>query len=99
MSSFAKDIQVPFSVNLDNGVISSVYENCDLQLISAMPMFHYRAKISSWPLKLLSGGFEGCFARVYRDLWTKEEGELVSQFAVSMIAKHDTAAGQQDFYL
>lgn len=64
-----------------------------------MPMFHYRAQISAWPLKLLSGGFEDCFARVYRDLWTKEEGGLVSQFAVSMVAKHDTAAGQQDFYL
>ena len=99
LSSFAKDIQVPFSINLDNGVISSVYENCDLRLISAMPMFHYRAQISAWPLKLLSGGFEDCFARVYRDLWTKEEGGLVSQFAVSMIAKHDTAAGQRDFYL
>lgn len=99
LSSFAKDIQVPFSINLNNGVISSVYENCDLRLISAMPMFHYRAQISAWPLKLLSGGFEDCFARVYRDLWTKEEGGRVSQFAVSMIAKHDTAAGQQDFYL
>ena len=99
LSTFAKNTPVPFSVNLDNGVISSVYENCDLRLISAVPMFHYRAQISAWPFKPLSGGFEDCFARVYRDLQTKDDGGLVSQFAVSMVAKHDTAAGQQDFYL
>lgn len=102
LSSFAKDVQVPFSIAVNGGKISddALYPNCDLQIISAAPMFHYRAQISSWPLALLTGeGFESCDARVYRDLWTKEEGKPVRQFAVSMVAKHDPAAGQQDFYL
>jgi len=101
LSSFANDAQVPFSILVNGGKISddALYPNCDLRLISSIPAFNYRAQLSSWKLKLLDDGFEDYSARVYKDLWSKEDGELVSRFAVSMIPEHDKASGQQDFYL